>query len=110
MRGSMLVAAVFVALVVAAAAQAKVTDPRKCPASTPAYCASHAAGRVAIAKVRAADKAVGFVQASCDQTGATLLRWRCRLNDSGGHGWKVSVVYRGTPDGWRVRATVLSRA
>lgn len=88
------------------AAQAKITDPRKCPSSTPAYCASHAAGRAAIAKVKATRKPVGFVQASCDPRG-TLLRWLCRLNDSGGHGWNVTVVYRGTPNGWRVTARIL---
>lgn len=81
-----------------------MTDPRKC-ASTPAYCASHAAGRVAIAKVKATRKTVGFVQAHCDERG-TLLRWRCRLNDSGTSGWNVLVVYRGTPNGWRVTATI----
>lgn len=88
------------------ATTAKVTDPRKCP-STPAYCASHAAGRAAIAKVKATRKTVGFVQAHCDQRGS-LLRWQCGLNDSGGHGWKVNVTYRGTSSGWRVRAVIVA--
>jgi hypothetical protein len=91
------------------AAQTKVTDPRKC-SSTPAYCASHAAGRAAIAKVKTTQRPVAPLQAHCDQTGTTLLKWRCRLNDSGGHGWNVSVIYRATSVGWRVRATVLSRS
>ena len=95
------------ALALAASAQAKVTDPRKCTISTPAYCASHAAARVAIAKVRAvgAPKPVGFVQAHCNPRG-TLLRWACGVNDSGGHGWNVTVRYWGTAAGWRVRAVI----
>jgi hypothetical protein len=92
--------------VFAASAQAAVKDPRKC-SSTPAYCASHAAGQAAIAKVKATAKTVAPVLAHCDQTGTSLLRWRCRLNDGGGHGWNVSVTYWGTSAGWRVRATVL---
>ena len=92
----------------ASAAQAKIPDPRKCP-STPAYCASHAAGVVAIAKVKrtSSPKPVGFVQAHCNPRGS-LLRWLCRLNDSGGHGWNVRVVYRATSAGWRVTATVIA--
>ena len=89
------------------AATAKVTDPRKCTTSTPAYCASHAAGRVAIAKVKATTKTIGFVQAHCNPRGS-LLRWQCGLNDSGGHGWKVNVTYRGTPSGWRVHAVIVA--
>lgn len=98
--------AMLLALAFAATAQAKVPDPRKCATSTPAYCASHAAAKVAIAKVRATRKTVAPVLAHCDERGS-LLRWRCRLNDGGGHGWNVLVVYRGTSAGWRVTATVL---
>jgi hypothetical protein len=97
----------FVALALGTARGA-VKDPRKCSISTAAYCASHAAGKVAIAKIKA--DAVAPVQAHCSQAGPTLLRWKCLLNDSGGHGWNVSVVYRGTPAGWRMRATVLSHS
>lgn len=88
------------------AAQTKITDPRKCVISTPAYCASHAAARVAIATVKGTRKTIAPVLAHCDEHGS-LLRWTCRLNDGGGHGWNVSVVYRGTPNGWRVRTRIL---
>lgn len=87
------------------AATGTVTDPRKCATSTPAYCASHAAARVAIAKVKATRRTTGFVQAHCDGRGS-LLRWRCRLNDSGAHGWNVTVTYRATSSGWHVYASI----
>lgn len=102
----LLLLGVAIGVIFSPSAWASISDPRKCAVSTPAYCASHAAGRVAIAKIKAARHPVPPIQAHCDARGS-LLRWRCRLNDSGGHGWNVSVVYRATSSGWRVAAVVL---
>lgn len=116
MRVLVCVCTAVLALSVVAAAQAGVTDPRKCATVTPggpskhAYWCAHNNAVLAVRQVMARHQKVTrwYAPTFCDQ-GATLLRWSCTTL-LGGDLWKVTVTWKATRTGWHRYATVTKTA
>lgn len=109
-----LVAAIVVSAVMAASAQAKVTDPRKCAygADKRAQCA-HAAALLVTRKVlqhRVGQTFLWQGPLTCTSQG-TLLRWRCAFAQQHPElppkGY-VAVTYKATHTGWHVYTSIVA--
>jgi len=113
MRGSMLVAAVFVTLVMAASAQAKVTDPRICTIKgtpgSPVYCASRAAKAAVKAQmIRRTHNPRWNLTVICNaEVVSQPLHQKCGWHNAQRRvSWGATVVFSRTTAGWTVRVTI----
>lgn len=112
-RVGCLIAALIVSALLAASAQAAVTDPRKCSTNTPggeahhAYWCAHNAAVATVRTVLARRQNAGrwYAPVFCDQAGP-LLRWNCQ-SFLGGDKWLVTVTWKATSSGWHRYASVV---